>query len=163
MNQSVGRLIRGMRAGIELDSVSITAAGGGRSTVRGPSNGGVVECVGAELTLQGLAVEARGRNPTGGAVTCRKGGRVTLRDCTLANPGGKGLYVGNGGAAAATMDGGAVAGCKYGVYCRDEGSSVTVRRPTQGRLLLAPRVFMAETKSIASEKNLGFLPISKRR
>ena len=132
-------------AGIERGSVSIRAAGGGRSTIRGPQGESAVWCDGAQLTLEGLAVEARGDSQYDSAVYCSgEGGRVTLRDCTLASPGGSGLSSLYG--VAATMDGSVVAGCLTGVDCLGEGSSVTVRRPPQGHVLPAPRVFMAETQ-----------------
>ena len=82
-------------------------------------------CRGAALTLQGLAVEARG---VGSVVSCGSKGRAELSGCTLTSPGGYGLYVAYG--ATATMDGGSVSGCgKNGVYSGSGGSTATVRPP----------------------------------
>ena len=130
-------------AGVERAALTIAAAGGG-AKILGPQDEDAVKCVGAALTLQGLAVEGRGDKYYYSAVLCGSKGRAELSGCTLTSPEGTGLGVWDG--AAATMDGGAVAGCDRGVRCEEEGSSVTVRRPTQGHLLLAPHVFMAENK-----------------
>ena len=111
---------------VQRDSVSIVAAAGAQPTVRGPGGAIAVGVYGAaRLELQGLAVEC----PSGGgwAVYCDKKGRAELSGCTLTSP--VGLFVFDG--ATATMDGGAISGCKTGVYCHGSGSTVTVRPPVR--------------------------------
>ena len=111
-------------AGVERAALTIAAAGGG-AKILGPQGENAVVCVGAALTLQGLAVEARGDSS---AVKCASKGRAELSGCTLTSRWGSGLNVGCG--ATATMDGGSVSGCsQYGVWCMDSGSTATVRPP----------------------------------
>ena len=54
-------------------------------------------------------------------------GRADLSDCTLTSPKGNGLHVDRG--ATATMDGGSISGCEYGVWCQNSGATATVRPP----------------------------------
>ena len=115
-------------AGVERAALTIAAAGGG-AKIRALEGETAVECSGAALTLQGLAVEC----PSGGyrAVLCNGKGRAELSGCTLTSTDGIGLCLGSG--ATATMDGGSVSGClgeySYGVLCEGSGSTATVRPP----------------------------------
>ena len=111
-------------AGVERAALTIAAAGGG-AKILGPQRKAAVECRGAALTLQGLAVEARGGGHS--AVNCGSKGRAELSGCTLTSPEGNGLYVNGGGTA--TMDGGSISGCGQGVFCSSSGSTATVRPP----------------------------------
>ena len=110
-------------AGVERAALTIAAAGGG-SKILGPQRQDpAVQCVGAALTLQGLAIDG-GHS----VLQCTSKGRAELSGCTLTSPGGEGLRVWSG--ATATMDGGSISGCgSRGVYCRDSGSTATVRPP----------------------------------
>ncbi len=112
-------------AGVERAALTIAAAGGG-AKILGPQGETAVDCSGAALTLQGLAIAAssKGNND---AVWCESKGRAELSGCTLTSPEGTGLWVGGG--ATATMDGGSISGCKLGVYCFGSGATVTVRPP----------------------------------
>ena len=112
-------------AGVERAALTIAAAGGG-AKILGPQGDNAVYCVGAALTLQGLAVECRGQYCS--AVYCGSKGRAELSGCTLTNPKGRGLSLQEG--ATATMDGGSISGCgMYGVNCNGSGSTATVRPP----------------------------------
>ena len=114
-------------AGVERAALTIAAAGGG-AKILGPQGGEyAVGCSGAALTLQGLAVECRGKEYYHSAVACGAKGRAELSGCTLTSPEGYGLRVQGG--ATATMDGGSISGCGWkGVLCRDSGTA-TVRLP----------------------------------
>ena len=116
-------------AGVERAALTIAAAGGGAKIV-GARGKSVVDCRGAALTLQGLAVECRGgdEDVAVGAVYCTDKGRAELSGCTLTSPKGWGLTVWEGGTA--TVDGGSISGCgRYGVNCKGSGSTATVRPP----------------------------------
>ena len=116
-------------AGVERAALTIAAAGAG-AKILGPQGQAAVQCHGAALTLQGLAVEGGGARPgrPGSAVECDSEGRAELSGCTLTSPEGTGLSVSGG--ATATMDGGSVSGCGwYGVSCQGSGSTATVRPP----------------------------------
>eukprot|EP01045_Picozoa_sp_COSAG04_P008622 COSAG04_NODE_481_length_13663_cov_9.055662_13_plen_120_part_01 len=107
-------------AGVERAALTIAAAGGG-AKILGPHGQSAVQCRGAALTLQGLAVEC----PRDGyAVTCAEGGRVELSGCTLTSPGGYGLRAGSG--ATVTVGGGAIVDCEVAVSSNDEGSQIAV-------------------------------------
>ena len=114
---------------MERAALTIDAAGGGAQIV-GPQGETAVMCMGAALTLQGVALEARGSNSSyyASAVYCGMNGRAELSGCTLTSPEGIGLNVVAG--ATATMDGGSISGCgRYGVRCEGLGSTATVRPP----------------------------------
>ena len=115
-------------AGVERAALTIAAAGGG-AKILGPQGEDAVMCYGgAALTLQGVAVEARGTEGYHSAVCCGSKGRAELSGCTLTSPEGIGLKVLSG--ATATMDGGSISGCgNVGVYCAGSGSTATVRPP----------------------------------
>ena len=114
-------------AGVERAALTIAAAGGG-AKILGPQGNAAVQCIGAALTLQGLAVECRGTEWHHSAVYCGYKGRAELSGCTVTSPEGTGLNVQFG--APATMDGGSVSGCGWkGVVCDGSGSTVTVRPP----------------------------------
>ena len=105
----------------ERAALTIAAAGAG-AKILGPQGDSAVECHGAALVMQGLAVEARG----GSVVYCLSKSRAELSGCTLTSPGGTAL-VADGGATA-TMDGGSISGCgSLGVFCYQSGSTATVR------------------------------------
>ena len=112
-------------AGVERAALTIAAAGAGAKILAPQGGHHAVTCHGAALTLQGLAVECIGGYSC--AVLCAKKGRAELSGCTLTSPEGTGLNVCDG--ATATMDGGSISGCKYGVGCYGSGSTVTVRPP----------------------------------
>ena len=110
-------------AGVERAALTIAAAGAG-AKILGPQGEDAVECRGAALTLQGLAVEARG---VGSVVSCGSKGRAELAGCTLSSPEGYGLHVDRGGATA-EVQGGTIADCGVcGVFCNGSGSKATVR------------------------------------
>ena len=108
-------------AGVERAALTIAAAGAG-AKILGPQGKNAVFCYGAALTLQEVAAEG-GKGWS--AVYCGSKGRAELSGCTLTSTMGTGLDVLGG--ATATMDGGSISGCKTGVFCRDSGSTATVR------------------------------------
>ena len=114
-------------AGVERAALTIAAAGGG-AKILGPQGKDAVECDGAALTLQGVAVEGRGGKYSNAVWCTGSKGRAELSGCTLTSPEGWGLSVFNG--ATATVDGGSISGCgKVGVVCTSSGSTATVRPP----------------------------------
>ena len=104
---------------MERPTLTIAVAGDGQQPrIVGPE--GAVICDGSTLVLQGIAVEAR----TGNAVHCQGSeGHAELSWCRLTSPRGSGLSVDG---ATVTMDGGAIQGCRSGVFCHGPGSTATV-------------------------------------
>ena len=112
---------------MERASAAIAAAGGPGDAPRieGPQGNykHAVSVDGASLRLRGVAVAASGEYSS--AVYCGSKGRAELAGCTLSSPGGDGLFVWEG--ATAEVQGGTIADCVYGVYCKNSGSKATVR------------------------------------
>ena len=109
---------------MERASAAIAAAGGAGDAPRieGPQGKTAVWCVGASLSLRGVAVAG---TSGGHAVRCDSKGRAELAGCALSSPGGTGLYVEGG--ATAEVQGGTIADCYTGVDCQYSGSKATVR------------------------------------